>query len=306
MERDVPLYSERQGDDIVARFGGAEVPLLASDFPATPTLRVPMQTGSGTGSFRIPGYVQVSKIPLYTRERVPVVAEHVWIGIGRTVTFVSASPGRLTVKKRLQTPIQQALTGSAPCSAFTLASATQPAWNVPGEARGYVLKSNSLELFNSSAADRTSVFTLQRAPDSTGVLLWSTERRQGFVHVEYHGDLIIDAWARAADLQALPPGETMDQLRPPVVQHGTPRLSFQTKPTLVRSTKLIPIRINAKDSAKIIGHIEPDTELYLLDTIAGWASALPRSLNLLPHGDNQFWIKSADVENTRAPAAEGG
>ena len=32
-----------------------------------------------------------------------------------------------------------------------------------------------------------------------------------------------------------------------------------------------------------------------MDTIAGWAKVLPKSLHVLPAGELSFWVKSADL-----------
>jgi len=41
--------------------------------------------------------------------------------------------------------------------------------------------------------------------------------------------------------------------------------------------------------------VEADTEVYVMDTIAGWTKVLPKSLHVLPAGDLSFWVKSSDL-----------
>ena len=53
-------------------------------------------------------------------------------------------------------------------------------------------------LIGSGRCSRTG----RRADTAPGILLSSTERREDWVRVEYHGEVVIDAWARARDLQA--------------------------------------------------------------------------------------------------------
>jgi hypothetical protein len=126
-------------------------------------------------------------------------------------------------------------------------------------------------------------------------LLWGIERHGGWVHVVYHADVIIDAWAPAKELHPLPPGETMDQQAGSVTQPGSPRLAPAASMQLVKTSKAVRIRLNAKDDDPTIGYIEPDTDTYVVDTMAGWSSVIPKALNVLPYGDGHFWVKSSDL-----------
>jgi hypothetical protein len=125
-------------------------------------------------------------------------------------------------------------------------------------------------------------------------VLWSTETQNGFVHVEYHGDISVDAWARASDVTALPPGETMDV--PPTVLHVSHRrLKVDGSPKLVKTDKELVIRASPSATATVLGRVEKGTEMYLTDIVAGWASVLPKAMNLLPEGEAQFWVLAADL-----------
>jgi hypothetical protein len=33
----------------------------------------------------------------------------------------------------------------------------------------------------------------------------------------------------------------------------------------------------------------------VLDLVAGWASVMPKTLNVVPGPDGQFWVKAADL-----------
>ena len=47
------------------------------------------------------------------------------------------------------------------------------------------------------------------------------------------------------------------------------------------------------DKGKVIGTLESGAEVYRLDVVAGWASVLPKALNVAPHGEDQsFWVKA--------------
>jgi hypothetical protein len=51
----------------------------------------------------------------------------------------------------------------------------------------------------------------------------------------------------------------------------------------------------ARDAEAPIGLIEPDTDVYVMDTAAGWANVLPKSLHVLPAGNLSFWVKAAEL-----------
>ena len=293
MPSTLSIYDKDQEGKVIARFTGAPTALVASSFPASAARRTAVETGTGSGSFRIKGFVDGRELPIYTANTVPVVANHVWIGTHQLVTIAGSSGGRLKVSRSASKPLKGNFTGTAACNAFTLTPGVAPGWNVPGNARGYVVKQSSIELFD--AANGAAIQTLSRSPDGGGILLWSMEQRGGWVSVEYHDDIVIEAWARAADLSGLPPGETMDQQRAPITQRGMPRLAVQESIRTVTTRQEIPIRTEPKDSARVIGRIEPDTETMVMDIVAGWASVLPKSLHVAPAPDEQFWVPSKQL-----------
>ncbi|MEZ4223412.1 MAG: hypothetical protein R3B13_20870 [Polyangiaceae bacterium] len=292
---DLPIYDKSEAGTPIARFTGGESALAASDFFAGGGKRVQVQTGTGKGSFRIAGWAEAAKIPVFTSRRISVVPGHLYIAPYQSVEVQSGSSNRLKLKKRVFSSIQQTFSAWTDCSGLTFDSKSPPAYAPSGHARGYVLKRDSVELYDDYQAERSLVTVLNKSADSEGVLLWSEEQKGGWVHVEYHGDVIIDAWARSRDLKALPRGETMDVQRGAVTKRSAPKLKLAEKPTLVTTTKEVPIRTGARDDAPVIGRIEADTETYVLDTIAGWSSVLPKALNVAPYGDGQFWVKSSDL-----------
>jgi hypothetical protein len=292
--QDTEIFDAATGGRAFAHFAGAEVPVSEAQFPAdAATGRASISTGSGRGNFHVSGFVNPAKIPVYTTTRVAVVADHLWIGEGRQVTVLGAEGAHLKVSRRLTSPIDQTFIARAACSALALSATTPPGWNVPGFAHGYVVKRSSVELFDSSSGKNT-VTTLRRAASAPGILLWSTEQRADWVHVEFHGEVIIDAWARTQDLEALAPGETMDQLAGPAYSRSSQHLALAGQPRVVRTTQQVPLFAKASATGASIGWIEPDTDTYVIDTMAGWVSVMPKSLNVVPSGDGHFWVKSAD------------
>ncbi len=295
MPVNVVIYDKADGGSAIARFTGGETRLALSQPFAQGGKRAYVATGTGTGSFRVDGWTDVTKVPIFTSRNVPIVAGHVWIGAHRQVEVTASSGSRFKIQKRVTTPLRQTFNGWADCSALTLSGGTPLVSEVPGNARGYVLRKDTAELYDTWAKDKTLVTVLHKAPETTGVLLWSEEQRGGFVRVTYNGEVMIDAWARAAELRALPRGETMDVARPSVTKSQPPRLALANNPKVVTTQKELPLRIAAREDGQVIGVVEAVTELYVLDVVAGWASVLPKSLHVAPHGDGQFWVKNSEL-----------
>ena len=294
MPINLAIYDKPDAGRPVARFTGAQTALAAVSFPSSSSGRIGIETGTGGGGgFRIKGHIPANRLPIYTSQKIPIVSGHVWIGEKQEVSFQSASSSGLKVKKQLNPPLSGSQVGGAPCGAFTLSPGTPPGFSPAGHARGYRVTSESIELFD--APDGRAIITLSRSSSSPAILFWSTERRDAWVKVEYTGELVIDAWARARDLSALPPGETMDQLAGPSYRRSGPKLGVPGSPQLVKPTKQVSLRLAARDSDAVIGWIEPDTETYVLDIVAGWASVLPKALNVQPYGEDQFWAKASEL-----------
>jgi hypothetical protein len=53
-----------------------------------------------------------------------------------------------------------------------------------------------------------------------------------------------------------------------------------------------------------IGYIEAGGEMYVMETVVGWSSVLPRALNLLPPGDHSFWVPAYEVGMGTAPGTK--
>jgi hypothetical protein len=270
------------------------VSLIASGFPANASGgRIRVRT---SGGLRIDGFVDPSDLPIYAGSELAVVQGHVWLAQGQKVSFSAASNG-LTVEASLTGPVTQTFRVTAPCSSLALDKRPRVPWDVPGNGRGYLPQRGTLELRDQPGG--AVIQTLRTEPGSAGMLLWSTETQGGYVHVVYHEDLVIDAWVASSDVTALKQGETMDRLAPPSTMTGSARLSLSGQPTLVRAQKDVPLRLKPEEAAKPVGAIETGGEVYLIQTMLGWTSVLPRALNLLPPGDRSFWVPSSEVGTAR-------
>jgi hypothetical protein len=279
----------------LARFSGGEsaVKLLAPPADGKDVARI--ETGTGRGSFRLQGFVKASDLRIFTSSALPVVSGHVWLGAGTRVTAAGASGGKVRIEKQVTTPFNQRFGALADCSALTFAPQAPPAFSMPGAARVYLMKVSLLDLYDDVPPAGSPITTLQRSPAVDSVRFFSTEQRGGFVHIQYEGDVNIDAWAKANDLTALPRGETSDL--PPASYNLTtpPQLQRAQAPRTVKTTRELALRLAAKDAEAPIGVIEPDTEVLVMDTVAGWANVLPKSLHVLPAGEQAFWVKAADL-----------
>ncbi|MGC4091844.1 MAG: hypothetical protein QM756_28965 [Polyangiaceae bacterium] len=278
---------------VVARFSGAATPLMVSDFPLDARGKVRVETGTGAGGFRIRGFLAVADLPLYSAVDVPVVVDHLWIAAGRPITFVASAPGRLRIEKRSTQPLAQTFSAWAPCNTLALAGGSLTAFTPAGNARGYVLKKTSLDLFDQPSGSLLT--TLSRARDGDGVLFFSSEQRGDWISVEHHSDVVVQAWVRSKDLLALPPGESMDQLMPRTTQRSPARLAIQGEPRIVKPVREVPLRAAARENDAPIGVVEPGAETYVLDVVAGWASVMPKALNVVPGPEGQFWVKTSDL-----------
>jgi len=291
LAKGVNLFADAQGTTAIAGFTGQPVSMIATGFPAAGGGgRVRVRTSSG---LRFEGFVEASELPLYTAAEIPVVPGHVWIAQGQRAAFSGAS-NAITVEVPLTGPVTQTFRVTAPCSSLGLDRRQRNSWDVPGNGRGYLPEKNSLDLHDQPGTNVIQTIRVATEPGS-GMLLWSTETQGGYVHVVYHEDLVIDAWVASTDLSALKQGETMDRLAPPQAMIGAARLSVGGQPTLVRAEKPVPLRLTPDDAAKPIGTIETGGEVYLIQTVLGWTSVLPRALNLLPPGDRSFWVPTSEV-----------
>jgi hypothetical protein len=279
----------------LARFSGGEsaVTLLAP--PSAGGDMALIETGTGRGSFRLHGLIKASELRIFASYSLPVVSGHVWLGLGTRVTAAGSSGGKVRVEKQLTSPFNQRFTALADCSALTFTPPTPPGFSMPGSARVFLMKVALLDLYDDVPPTGSPILTLQRSPMLDSVRFFSTEQRGGFVRVQYQGEVNIDAWAKASELTPLPRGETSDLPPGSYSMSSPPQLQLPQTPRVVKTTRELPLRLAAKDAEAPVGVIEPDTEVYVMDTVAGWASVLPKSLHVLPAGTDAFWVKAADL-----------
>ncbi len=278
---------------VVARLSGASTALVVTDFPSDAQGRAQIETGTGAGGFRVRGFVAVKDVPLRAAANIPVIPSHVWIASGRELSFASAAPGRLRVERAANAPLSHGFSAWATCNLLTLAPVTPQAYSPTASARVFKLKNASLEVFDRPGG--TLLMKLSRAQGTDGPAFSSSERRGDWLRVSYHADVLIDAWARARDLVELPAGENVEPPPPRTVAVNRPRMAVQGEPRVVKPVREVPLRAKPRESDPSIGVIEPGAETYVLDVVAGWASVMPKSLNVVPAPDGQFWVRTSDL-----------
>jgi hypothetical protein len=294
VEKGVQIFSSKDGGVAIAGFATQEVTVELADFPADPLIgRAKIKTGKGSGSVRIEGWVDPTKIPLSTRTDAAVVEGHVWIGKGEPVRLRGALPGKLSVESTV-TASQQKLRAKATCSAFAVGRSAGGDHETPATAKRWVLRERTLDLFDDAGG--AVVFTLEVPSAESGLLLWSTEQRGPFVHVQHGGQIIVDAWAKASELKAFPKGEMLDELAGGSLVSMTPaKLKVDGSIKELKVSKEVPLRLAANESAKAIGALEEGAEVVVIDTVAGWARVFPKGLEIIPPDGKDFWAKSADL-----------
>ncbi len=287
------IFDAVSGGRGIASFTGAVQPMALSDFPADPTAgRARVSTSLGTGALRLEGWVLPSAFAVFTARDVPVQAGHVWISDAQRVKLVQAASGTLGVEVVVAGTGGQSVRATVPCDALALQQGTPSAMEVPGNGRGYLSKGTAVELFDEPGG--RSILTL-KVLEGAAQLFWSTESRAGFVHVKARGNLTIDAWVRAGNLDPLKKGEMMDQFVPPTVVVAGAQLALDKPPKVVQATREIPLRAHRDDKERPIGAVEVGAEVYVMETLLGWVNVLPKNLGLTPEGDGGFWVQATDL-----------
>ncbi len=296
--KDTAIFSEATGGNTVAKFSGAKAPLKATRFPKDSTAgRVLVNTGAG---FRVEGFTDPRAITAFGVRDLSV-SSHLWISAAAPLTIVGAAPGKVQVEHPAMAGLSRPLRAWVPCDAISFNQGTSPLYEIPKQARGYVAKQGTLDLYGSAGGD--VVHTLHISGEGSGLLLWGTTLRGGFVHVTMRSSVYVDAWVKTSDVRALPRGELMDQLAPPTRVQSAPELGLKEYLQVMRAPKPLTLFFGRGEANPTIGAIEQDAEIYVLETVVGWATVLPKGLHVLPTADRAFWVKADDLGLAPKPDA---
>ena len=127
------------------------------------------------------------------------------------------------------------------------------------------------------------------------MLMWGRKFRRGYVHVTSRSNIFIDAWVKFRDVKALPRGEMMDQVAAPDVYRSPAKLALKDYLKVMKSPENVSIHFGRGKATNIIGTLEKGAEIYVLETVVGWATVLPKRLHVLPQGDRSFWVEASKL-----------
>ena len=289
---DVPIFAKEKGDAKVARFTGMSSGLTILELPDSNSRRIHVVTGKGHGGFAIDGWVKSDELPLYAATNLPVVPGHVWIHAGQRVEFEGRQNNQIRVQRTTTSPFSQTFVAATNCGSLSIVPINVPPPEIPRFARGYSLDHNELSISSEPKGDPS--FKLTRTSSSGSVFLYGTDIKNDWVRIRHFGVIGIDAWAKLGDLRQLPKGERVNEYVPSP-QTDTGRLRIVESGRIVTVSEKVQVRLRPSPDAPVIGEIEPATETQVLDVAAGWASVLPKGLNVAPPADQQFWVEARKV-----------
>jgi len=289
---DVALYARDKGDQKVGRFTGMASGLTVIELPESNAHRIHVITGTGHGGFALDGWIKPDALPIYATTNLPVVAGHVWIQAGQRVEYEGRQSNQLRVQRTTTSPFAQSFSATAACSSLSFVPFSAPQQESPRFTRGYSLDRNELAI--STEPKGEPAFKLTRSSSAGSVFLYGMETKEDWIHIRYFGVVGVDAWAKLSDLRQLPKGERVDEyIASP--QTDTGRLRIVESGRLVTVSERVQVRLRPSPDAPVVGEIEPATETQVLDVAAGWASVLPKGLNVAPPADQQFWVEARKV-----------
>jgi hypothetical protein len=278
----------------LARFGGVAIPLTISDLPERADGKMRVTTGRN-GRLRVTGFVPVRSIPIYLKNDLPIVKGRVTLLKGTAVEYAGRAGDQIRINFKTTNAIAETYNANVVCDALTVETALASKWAPPGGSRGYLMRQPVAPLFDKSGADATPVSSIHLAPDARGILFFGDRREGDFIHVMYRRDVGIDGWMSVKDLEILPRGEVADQSASKSAPPTDKRLKMKTDGQLYKAQREIPLYGKADPKLAPIGTVTKDTELYVLDVIVGWASVLPRQLDVVPVGEKHFWVKASEL-----------
>ena len=241
---------------------------------------------------------------MYTKNVIPVKTGHVWINEKREVRFDGSRPGKLKIKKVMKSPVAQTFRGWSTCNNLTLTQGVPPGAEIDGDARGYLMRKDSVVLYDDYGRDKEEVLTLYKSVSGNQVVFWSSKVRGSYVQVAYQGEILIEAWVKRYDLKRLPKGELYDQQRGPKKGKTASSLKLQGNPKVIKVKKELKILSEAKKDATVLGRVEKDAEVYVVDIVAGYASVMPKPITVMPAKDKQFWVDAKELGADKPAEAE--
>lgn len=190
------VWSAATGGVELASLSSAERAVEMSDFPDDSSKqRVHLRAHPLTPGLRVDGYVVGTALPIVNTKEITVVPSVVSIPAGVTLRLLHPKGAQFEAEPRFPTFV--GTRGPIACSALATTSKAKPPVT-PASTADYVFRKDSLQLFDD---DFAKAFLLH--PAKKGVVLAGYETKNGFVHVQFADDVVIDGWARTADVKKL-------------------------------------------------------------------------------------------------------
>jgi hypothetical protein len=220
---------------------------------------------------------------------------HVTLLRGTSVEYVGRSGEQLHVVVKTTQSFAESYSATVACDALTVEPQQPATWAPPGHARAYLMKQSFISLFDKPGVEAKSVVSLHLASNAASALFFGDRREGDFIHVLYRRDVGLDGWVSAKELESLPRGELADQsvtkISPPIDK----RLQLKADGQLYKAQSELLLYGKADPKLGPIGSVAKNTELYVLDVVVGWASILPKHLDVVPVADHHFWVRASEL-----------
>ncbi|MCS6898951.1 MAG: hypothetical protein RMJ98_04410 [Myxococcales bacterium] len=290
--RGLQLYDASKDGKVIAEFIGTTVPLSLTIAEDPARVRSKVSTSTGKPTLRLEGWITLDTIPIYAVKDVDAVGEQVKIAGGYPVKLVKGAQGKLTAELTIAGSEGQTLRGTGPCDAFSLEWARPTIYDPPQHARPYLMKGQSLDLFDKPNGE--NIYTLTMA-EGASPLFHSVETRGMFQRVVSRSDVVIDAWVKVGSLAPIKKGDRIESPPSAPAQKASARMVLESPAPAKSATKDIPVRAQRDDKEKAIGVLEKGAEFFVIQVVSGWINVLPKELHISPPSGGGFWIKAEDA-----------
>lgn len=281
---------------VIARLTGSATPIEVAKLPEMPSAQARIVTSTPeVRGFRIGGFVSVRALGIRAKTPIEVIPSLVTLTAGVRLDGVVQVGNEIFVEKRIERDFSQTVVARANCNMLGFSDQSAMPEPLPAKARAFRFDNDKLPLFDRATATGEPSMTLTRHAAATPVLFFSVKAEGNWLRVRYDGELTILAWARKADLTALPIGELADRLSPPGHLRSVPKLDVGAGAQLLRATQTVPLRQKAALGAAVIGEVDAESEFYVVEVVSGWASVIPRSLGVVPAPNGQFWVEAKAI-----------
>jgi hypothetical protein len=108
--------------------------------------------------------------------------------------------------------------------------------------------------------------------------------------VLYQDEVIVEGWLSSSVLEPVPGQDAIDPSRKTGLSRRLPALKVLGEPRLFTTTRRLPLRLRASESAAPVAFLTPTTEVLAIDEIADWVGVLPSELDIVAPGGGQFWV----------------